>query len=400
MSGWRYIAQRATTGDFLDWDVPLIPDNPPKNELNGPGSLTGTISPEYLRLMAKPDGLPIIAEWSTAIYAEYNGHIRWGGLVTRLSYQGQAMRVECAGYTAYPAGMPYLGSTIISGGKIKQKWKYDGRDKNHDGYIDGSRPRRKMPPRPKDKVSRRWDAYDVVRHIWAHLQDYKYGDLGLRVDRHDSGHLLGSAKGTDPWELKWWEHPDCGQVISEVMRLAKADFRERHRWEGNREKINHYLDLGTRRLGKARRDLRFASGENIIEIATPGGQGDFYANQVYVLGKGSGRKTPRARVAHYDKRLRRARVITRKATKSHRTLMAYGRTERAKHSQQLTIPSIAVRQHPNAPLGAWHTGDRILVQVDVPWVGELALWHRITAEEIDPASGTAVLTLTRADRYS
>jgi hypothetical protein len=120
---------------------------------------------------------------------------------------------------------------------------------------------------------------------------------------------------------------------------------------------------------------------------------------VYVLGKGSGQKTARVRVVVDDKRLRRAKIITRKSTANAKTLTAAGKAERARHSEQLTIPSIAVRHHPNAPLGSWQLGDRILVQVDIPWIGELAIWHRVTAEEIDLAAGTAILSLTRSDFY-
>ena len=399
MSGWRYIAMRAVSGDFLDWDVPFVADSPPKRELNGPGQMTGKIEPEYLRLMAKPDGLPVISEWSTALFAEFEGRIRWGGLVTNLSFEGQAMKVSCAGYTAYPSGMPYLGSVIRSGAKIAQKWAYDGKDKNHDGYIDHTSPKKKMPKRPKDKVSTRWDAYDVVRTVWAHLQDYKMGKLGVTLDKHDSGYKLGASSGEDPWELLWWDNPDCGSTITDVMNLAKGDFLERHYWDGTKEKILHHIDLGTRRLGKARNDLRFAQGENVIEIATPNYQGDFFANNVYVLGKGSGQKTARVRVVVDDKRLRRAKIITHKSTANARTLTGYGKKERARHSEQLTIPSIAIRHHPNAPLGSWALGDRILLQVEVPWVGELAIWHRVVSEEIDPAAGTAILQLTRSDFY-
>ncbi|PNG22421.1 hypothetical protein C1J00_09455 [Streptomyces cahuitamycinicus] len=398
-SGWRYIAMRTVSGDFLDWDVPFVADSPPRRELNGPGMMQGKITPEYMRLMAKPDGLPIISEWATSLFAEFEGRIRWGGLVTSVAFEGQAMKVTCAGYTAYPNGMPYLGSVIRSGAKIKQKWAYDGKDKNHDGYIDHTSPKRKMPKRPKDKISGRWDSYDVVRHIWAHLQDYKMGKLSVTLDRHDSGHKLGAANGEDPWELLWWDNPDCGQVITSVMDLAKGDYLERHYWDGSKEKILHHIDLGTRRLGKARSDLRFAQGENVIEIATPNYQGEYFANNVYVLGKGSGQKTARVRVVVDDKRLRRAKIITRKSTANARTLTEYGKKERAKHAEQLTIPSVAIRHHPNAPLGSWALGDRILLQVDVPWVGELAIWHRVVSEEIDPAAGTAVLNLTRSDFY-
>ncbi|MFI1532037.1 hypothetical protein [Streptomyces griseus] len=396
---WRYIAQRTTTRDFLDWDVPFVAGSPPKRELNGPGQMQGTIGPEYMRLKSKPDGLPIITEWGTTLYAEYEGRIRWGGIVTRVKYEGQAMNIECAGFTAYPHGIPYVGSVIQSGAKVAQKWAYDGKDKNGDGYIDGSKPKKKMPPRPKDKLTARWDAYDVVRHIWTHLQSYKRGALGVTLDKHDSGYLLGAASGDDPWNLQWWETPDCGATITDVMNLAKADYVERHAWDGTRESMLHHIDLGTRRLGRTRSDLRFAQGENIIQSATPQGQGDYYANNVYVLGKGSGKKTANVRVVVDDKRLRRARVISRKSTANLKTLTAYGQSERARHSDMLTVPSIAIRQHPNAPLGSWALGDRILLQIEVPWIGELALWHRVVAEEIDPAEGTAVLSLTRADFY-
>jgi hypothetical protein len=397
--GWRYIAQRTTTGDILDWDVPFVAEAPPKRELNGPGEMRGTIAPEYLRLMAKPDGLPVMAEWATSLYAEFEGRIRWGGMVTNLGFKGQAMQVTCRGYTAYPNGMPYLGSTIRSGAKIPKKWAYEGRDKNHDGYIDHTSPKKKMPPRPKATISSRWDAYDVVRHIWAHLQDYQRGKLGVTLDKHDSGYKLGASNGEDPWELQWWESPDCGSTITEVMNLAKGDYLERHYWDGAKEKILHHIDLGRRRLGRTRSDLRFAQGENIIEVATPSYQGDFFANNVYVIGKGSGAKAARVRVVVDDKRVRRAKIITRKSTANAKTLTGYGKAERAKHNQQLTIPSIAIRHHPNAPLGSWALGDRILLQVEIPWIGEMAIWHRITAEEIDPAEGTAVLTLTRSDFY-
>ncbi|MGY1502894.1 hypothetical protein ACW4TU_41070 [Streptomyces sp. QTS52] len=396
---WRYIAQRVTTGDFLDWDVPFVPDSPPRRELNGPGLMQGTIEPEYMRLMSKPDGMPVISEWATALYAEFEGNIRWGGIVTNVSYEGQAMKVVCAGYTAYPHAMPYLGSVIRSGAKVPQKYAWEGRDKNHDGYIDGTRPKRKMPPRPKDKITTRWDAYDVVRHVWAHLQSFQRGKLAVTLDSHDSGYKLGAASGADPWELLWWDSPDCGNTITEVMNLAQADFLERHFWDGSKEVIRHHVDLGTRRLGRVRGDLRFASSENIIEYATAQGQGDYFANQIYVLGKGSGQKTPRVRVLLDDKRVRRARVLARKNTANLSALTQVGRQERARHGQQLTIPSVAIKHHPNAALGSWALGDRILLQVDVPWIGELAIWHRIVAEEIDPAAGTAVLSLTRSDFY-
>ncbi|MFJ4880074.1 hypothetical protein ACIP93_33370 [Streptomyces sp. NPDC088745] len=397
--GWRYIAERVITGDILDWDVPLVPDGPPKRELSGPGGLTATITPEYLRLNTAPDGMPVLAEWSTALYAEYEGRIRWGGLITHIKYQGQALKLTVAGFSSYPHGLPYLGSSIQSGMLIPQKYAYEGRDKNNDGYVDGSKPKRKMPPRPKDKVGPRLDAFDVVRTIWAHVQDYTHGNLRMVVDRHDAGYAMGAPSGKDPYELRWWDYPDCGQAIDNVMQQAGADYAEWHGWDGNRERINHRLLLGRKRLGRSRPDLRFAQGENIVELASPQGMGERFANEIYMVGAGSGRTTPTVRTASRDKRLRRARVIPRKTTTSRMQLLIWGQAEQRRNAQMLTIPSIAVRDHANARLGSWDLGDLILVQVDVPWVGEIQVWHRIVAEEIDPVAGSAILTLTRADQF-
>lgn len=397
-SAWRFIAQRATNGQFLDWDVPLVLEQAPMRELNGPGQLVGRVNPEYVRLQAKPDGLRILEEWSTAVYAEYHGRIRWGGIITHMAWEGQSYKITCAGFNAYPNGMAYTGPEIHSGLKTVVKTKYV--DKNHDGYIDGSKPKKKMP-KEKYTISKRIDSYDMVRTVWTHLQSKKFGNLGMVVDKHDSGHLLGASSGDDPYEVVWWEAPDCGDLIRQVMGLAGADFAEYHSWDGDKQKINHRLLLGTRRLGRTRNDLRFAQGENIIAMANPEGMGDDYANELLVLGKGTGRKMAKVTVHRAsDNRLRRARVISSKGQSNAALLRKTADSWLLKHNQLLTVPQIALRDHPNAGLGSWALGDRILVQVDVPWVGELAVWHRVMAEEIDPVAGTAILTLSRADATS
>lgn len=402
---YRYIAMRATTHEMLDFDVPLSADGPPRRELSGPGSLSGSITPEYARLLAKPDGLPILEEWSTALFAELDGHIRWGGLVTSKAWNGQAYSIGCAGYTTYPHGQPYLGPEIHAGLKQPQPYvvggkNYDGKDKNHDGYVDGSSPKRKMPPKPRDKITPQADAYDVLRTIWAHLQNQNNGHLGLTIDSHDSGYALGAKDGSDPYELVWWDAKDCGSEIDDILRVAGADYVEQHAWaDSAHTQISHRLSLGRRRLGRQRDDLRFEQGVNVVAVATPTGMGDDFANEMLCLGTGSGRKSSWSRVSRGDGRLRRARVITHKGTANKALLRSYADTELRRHTEMPLIPSIAIRDHPSAPLGSWFLGDRILLHLDVPWLGQISVWHRIVADEIDPATSTAVLYLTRADHY-
>jgi hypothetical protein len=394
---WRFLAQRTISQEWLDMDVPLVLDSAPRRELNGPGQLTGTVNPEYARLLAAPDGLRVLEEWATTIYAEYNGQIRWGGIVTHTSWEGQAFHVEAAGYSTYPAGMPYLGGEIHSGVSSTAPSKY--KDKNHDGYIDGTHPRRKVP-KAKTTISTRWDAYDVVRAVWSHLQGQPNGNLHLAVDGHKSGILMGAADGSSPYELLWWEAPDCNDTINNVMSTAQADYLEAHSWNAARTDVNHRLILGNRRIGRGRPDLRFCQGENIIAMASPTGMSTDYASEAFVIGKGSGRKTVTQKVYRPSgPRLRRSRVLSEKWTGN--TALLRNRAEQVlnTHNQQYTVPQIAVRDHPNARLGSWAPGDHILVQIDVPWLGQMAVWHRIMAEEIDPAAGTAVLTLARNDHY-
>ena len=398
MSGeWRFIATRALTGTILDWEVPFTLESNPKRELSGPGAMAGVIAPEWARMRGS-DGMPALQEWSTALFAEIDGHIRWGGLVTKSSYENSRWTIQCAGYSSYPHGIPYEGY-FISGKKITPKDPYAGKDKNHDGYIDFTSPKRKVPKAPKPYGGTRYDALHAVRHIWAHLQDKPYGDLGMKVDGHDVGDLLGASDGSDPYELAWWDTPDCGTTIDELTRTTPFDWVETHSWADSKgSDIVHRLRLGKPRIGRKRTDLRFVDGENISALATPENMGDEFANEILVLGRGDGKKMKRKQVARRDGRLRRVAVVADKTLKSESSLTSRGNSELAGRTQALQIPMVEVIDHPNARLGSWALGDDIRIQVTVPWVGDVDVWHRIVADEISP-TGRTVLTLKRSDSF-
>ncbi|MFF0481979.1 hypothetical protein [Streptomyces sp. NPDC004435] len=394
---WRYIAQRALPEAILDWDVPLSLSSNPRRELSGPGSLTGTIEPEYAR-MRGADGQPILQEWATKLYLEVDGHIRWGGIVTKTSYEGSKATIQAEGLSCYPHGIPYE-SYMISGQLITPKDPFAGKDKNHDGWVDGKKGTQRVPPPPKPYGGPRIDAFDAFRNIWAHVQSRPYGNIGLTIDQHDHGEKLGAADGSSPWELAWWDNPDCGSTLDTLTRTIPFDWREDHSWatsDGN--EISHRLRLGRPRLGGKRHDLRFAGDENIVAIARPEGMGDDYANEVVVLGRGEGRKMARAQIARFDGRLRRVTTVTDKTLVSPTALRRRGELELAGRTKALQIPSIQIVDHPNARFGSWALGDDIRVQVHVPWVGDLDVWHRIVADEIS-ADGTVTLTLRRSDSF-
>ncbi|WP_435244688.1 hypothetical protein [Streptomyces sioyaensis] len=396
-TGWRFIAQRALPETILDWEVPFTLSSNPKRDLSGPGSMAGTIEPEYAR-MIRPDGKPILQEWGTKLYLEIEGHIRWGGIITKTAYDGPKASIQCEGFSCYPQGIPYE-SYMISGALITPKDPYAGQDKNHDGWVDGKKGKQRVPPPPKPYGGPRIDTYDAFRNIWSHVQSRPYGNIGLKIDTHDLGEKLGAADGSDPWELAWWDNPDCGQALDTLTRTTPFDWIETHAWaaaDGNA--IDHRLILGKPRLGRKRNDLRFAQGENIAAIAKPEGMGDDYANEAVVLGKGEGRKMKRAQVHRYDGRLRRVTTVTDKTLASDKALRTRGEQELAGRTQALQIPAIQIVDHPNARFGSWALGDDIRIQVHVPWVGDVDVWHRILSDEIS-ADGTVVLTLKRSDSF-
>lgn len=154
--GWRYIAERAVTGEILDWDVALETDGPTW-ELSGPGSLNATVTPDVGALRLE-DGRLLLEEWGTAIYAEKDGEIRWGGLVVRSSFEGEAWTVECSGFSTYPHGIPYLGEYVRVG----------------------------------------LDPAEAFAEIWRHVQSWPDGDLGVEIKTTPTPLTLGTrAFATD-----------------------------------------------------------------------------------------------------------------------------------------------------------------------------------------------------------
>ena len=185
---WRYIAQRAVTGEFLDMDVPIARDDMGW-VLSGAGTLRGTVAPDVGLLRADDGGL-LLEEWGTLLYAEADGEIRWGGIVIRSGFEEGAWRVEAAEFSVYPNGIPYTG---------------------HFSQVQ-------------------MDPLDAVREIWTHVQAHPDGDLGVVVDSTTSPIRLGKARVDAYWEVSFdggdtWVREDSVDA-SLVLPSATADLAE------------------------------------------------------------------------------------------------------------------------------------------------------------------------------
>lgn len=198
-----------------------------------------------------------------------------------------------------------------------------------------------------------------------------------------------------PYELRYWEAPDCGREIDKLRAQTPFDYVEEHSWIGTTDQVSHKIVLGYPQLGVRREDLVFMEGENITKVVELPQDGDSYANVIVGLGRGEGPNALRVTEAldEPDGRLRRPYVFTGKGIDSTAALTKFVHTELVNRSSIETIvESIEVTDHPNAPLGSWNLGDEILVQVDSPWLGEIEVWRRIQSWTLTSTT-TATITL-------
>lgn len=365
---WRYMAQRALTNEWLHWDVPLN-EASITYQLSGPNQLTATIAPEDSSLLAS-DGRPLFDEWSTIIYAEESGIIRYGGILVPSEFGPDgSWQVEFSGFSGYANGNTYSGD---------QSW---------------------------DSV----DPLVVVRHIWSHLQSKPDGNLGLVLDDTTSPIRIGKVvkkknskdkteEVNEPYVLGYWEEKDCGDEIDSLAGQTPFDYFEEHAWDG--DEVAHRLRLGYPRLGRRRTDLRFVQGENLQLSPSVTRSGDEFCNVVRAVGKGEGRKAKRQEYAVRDGRLRRERVVVDSSISDDDRLKTLARREYMVNNPLPGVSEITVFDHPNAKLGSFVPGDDILIQADLPWLKDFQLWCRITALTITPGSDAMQLSLARSDSFT
>jgi len=373
MGNWRYLAQRldgtGDGGELLDIDLPLN-DVQYTDTLSGPSALSGTISPEFAKLIVS--GRPLLDEWGTAIWAEEDGNIVGGGILTSSRFDGPKWTLDCVGYAGYMYDMPYLGSW--SGVEV--------------------------------------DPLDIVREMWSHVQSQPNGNLGLIV----SSLLTGVKVGTEleqvefdtesgpvsfeagPAKLNWWQTHDLGNEMDKYAKETPFDYHERHQWEG--DVIKHYLDFAYPRMGRRLDTLRFVVGENIFVSPPVDRNGDDYASEILALGAGEGRTMKMAQLRQSTGRLRRVGIVEDKSARTLKAIDTVARADMAWRKNLDVVSEVVLIDHPHAPMGSVKPGDEIYLEGELDWI-DLNMWVRVLSTTLQPASGNAMtLSVTPADRIA
>jgi hypothetical protein len=397
--------------------------------------LQGTINPQYFGLVG-PDGLPVIDPWSTFIYAELDGAIQWGGIVTSSDFSGPQWNLQATGFRGYPSGQVYNGASY--------------------SQID-------------------IDPLAVIRFLWAYLQSQPNADLGLQLANTSSPVRIGSVlqatdvtpanfpasgkavkntttfavaisitggtvtkvliNGVDtgrrtgaftlqpnntitvsysnqpnwtwtaqepiPYQLDWWNGTDIGQELTNLSTVTPFDMSETHSWNSDMTDVVHQLNLGYPRLGTRQSGLRFVEGENITVLPTLNQDGTQYQNAVIGYGAGSGSTQTHWNSGLVDtSRLYRSYAYTNAAESSAEKLAPLARADLMARIGMSVVQSIQVTDHPHAPFGSFAAGDDILVQLTSGWMRGQAIWHRITSYNYSTLTNQLVLTLARSDSFS
>lgn len=381
----RYVAQRATTGEWITRDLTLG-EGERVRELSSGGSMSFTVSPE-LRQEFHTDGRKVLDDWGTIIYAcdEYSGQIRQAGIIAPpQEHDADGQRITCVGFAGYPQGL--IRTSTYSAAN------------NAAGHET-------CPPNPLTPgfhaAHIQIDPLRAFRDQWAWMQAEPNSDLGVTVvgDRLTSPVRIGNNE--EPYRLEWFEAPDLGAAMDTLASDTPFDYAEEHEWaDAAKSAVTHRVRIGYPRLGRERTDLSFVQGVNIVDVV-PANTSDIYANDVIAIGNGEGSTTVWSRATVNDGRLRRTRVLTDKTVTDSKVLDKRTRETLLRVSPTLDVATVTIREHRHAPISALSIGDDITVQFTLPSLGEdVALKVRVLSiGEADEAPGLAVLGVQRSSAF-
>lgn len=355
----RILTQHALTGQWLSHALPLsnLQYGP---ELNGPGSLSGTLSP---RLLAQHP--TIIDPGTTLIYVEAAGLIQWGGLIWHTEMEGQDLRIEAASWSSY----------------LQKRRDLDGNYGGRGPYVYG-------------------DPCQVIRDIWAYAQSIPDGNLGVVVDSTTSTAKVGTP--AEPYKSLFWEKPVLGEAADDLVSgAATPDYTCSSEWNAGKTDVIRRIRLGWPRLGARRTDITFSSGVNIIDEPPVKMAADDYAQVVIAAGEGDGSAKPFEISAVRNGRLRLEHLLDLPEIKGRDILASRASAERARRQNMGSVDQITIRDTSAARFGAWQIGDDVYTRVNNAWTSYVG-WRRITNWTIEPhATGgpRAVIDLKPADSY-
>ena len=254
------------------------------------------------------------------------------------------------------------------------------------------------------------DPFETVHKIWDHIQSYPTGNLGVEVYPALSGieMLPGYAFDGEVANLNFTaefirasDKQDCGDHVDKLARDIPFDYVEQSAWNEDFSAITKKLYLGYPKAGVEQDALSFVINENVIEASPHIETQIDWASDVIVDGWFPGSEYSASLTNADPDRYRRVISQDDARINSNERAAAWAKKKLARRQTPAYWDSIIVDPgHPNAPFGDYDVGDRIFVKGLMPWVGNVAQFHKIIAMAYDEKTQTVQITMMPEGAYN
>lgn len=257
------------------------------------------------------------------------------------------------------------------------------------------------------------DPFEVVDRIWQHIQSYANSGLGVStysLDVDGETHIVPPVSGTqmlpgfsfDNEEfiqdffaifIRAVDRNDCSDYINKLARDIPFDYFEEAEWAGGAEPILKKLRLAYPSGGVDQTDLIFRTGENVM-ATTPKQETEVeWFSDITMNGYFPG-KVYSSTISNADEdRYRRVMDEVDLHINSNERAAAWGRRLLSRRQfPAAQFESIIIDPyHPNAPHGSFNVGDKIRIQGEIPWAGNIDVIHKVMTHTWDEAKNIVQL---------
>ena len=313
MGEWRYYAQRAGSGLWLDTNVQLT-DPEFSWKRSAPNSGKALIAAGTGQVVAS-DGQNTWGKFNTLLFAEEDGKLAWAGICAAATPDDKGTQLELMGINGWLQRVPYEGfysvwrtnlfDTIRHLVAYSKRYEpgFDFTVPNNDSIFtvgDAQPPNKpKQPARRKGETKSEWQGSKRYDEWQDDIKEWneKYGNR-------------------KKFEIAWFEAPYIGEEIDSLVREFGIMYRERVAWADKGNLIpRFYFDFADD-LKNRRTDIAFIDGMNIAKPLDPKEGGETFANHVLGLGAGDGRDMIRASAGVNDGRLYQAQYAEYKSIRN------------------------------------------------------------------------------------
>lgn len=389
---WRFYAQRAAQGVWLDTNVQIDPLM--RWSLNRPFSAQALIT-NGLGIDKGPDGRDFWGRGDTVLLAEENGELAWAGICNIASPGRDGLYLEFTGAVGWWNNIPftdyYEAAKTDVFDIVRMLTKHandkprsinvvpsDNKSEFTAGGTRGDYP--EAPVRAKGQTTEEYENSAAYKNWLAKIAKYEEG------------------LGVGPYTLAWWEAPYVGEELTTLADEYGFDWRERVRWRDRANlKVQYRLDFADD-ITNRRHDIVFEDGVNLAGNSVPKEDTEPYAGHVIGLGAGEGRDMVRADYTIQDQRLYSARYVNYKTVTKEDRLRALIKNDAKRLSGAgTTIESVRVWDTPGfSPMSTLRVGDECRV-VSKNAKPAYDIWHRVNEIARQSSSGVVDLTLERRD---